>query len=261
MRDLKEAIRARERFLLDLIQRKQRALKGTPEGSCFTSSHRKTTQFFHRMPNGDRIYLKKDDKLIWALAQKEYDQNVLDAAEREIKQIHKLRSLYDDADQAEDQLGRMHPVKQPFVSPIVQPDGEYAREWLNKPFVRSDYHEEHLIYNTEKGEKVRSKSEVIIANLLRSRGIPYKYECPLTLRDSSVSPDFTILRIRDRKELYWEHLGRLDDPKYIARNHKKIRDYERAGIFPGTGLILSGETAAEPFDTRLAEQMIREYCL
>ena len=124
MRDLKEAIRARERFLLDLIQRKQRALKGAPEGSCFTSSHRKTTQFFHRTPTGDRIYLKKDDKLIWALAQKEYDQNVLDAAEREIKQIHKLRLLYDSAELVEDQLGRMHPVKQPFVAPIIQTDGD-----------------------------------------------------------------------------------------------------------------------------------------
>ncbi len=261
MRNLKEAIKARERFLLDLIQKKQRALKGAPEGSCFTSSHRKTTQFFHRTASGDRIYLKKDDKLIWALAQKEYDQKVLDAAEREVKQIHNLRLLYDNADQAEDQLGRMHPAKQPFVSPIIQTDEEYARAWLNKPFVRSDYHEEHLVYNTEKGEKVRSKSEVIIANLLRGHGIPYKYECPLTLRDSFASPDFTILRIRDRKELYWEHLGRLDDPKYIARNHKKIRDYERAGLFPGKGLILSGETAAEPFDTRLAEQLITEYCL
>ena len=207
MRDLKEAVRAREQFLLDLIRGKQQALKRAPEGSGFTSSHGKTVQFFHRMPNGDRIYLKKDDKLIWALAQKEYDQRVLDAAEREIKQIHKLRSLYDDADQAEDQLGRMHPVKQPFVSPIVQPDGEYAREWLNKPFVRSDYHEEHLIYSTEKGERVRSKSEVIIADTLLRMGIPYRYEYPVHFPGAGTfHPDFTVLNVRLRKEYYWEQV-------------------------------------------------------
>ena len=41
--------------------------------------------------------------------------------------------------------------------------------------------EEHLIHRTVRGEAVRSKSEVIIANLLHAKGIDYRYEEPLEI--------------------------------------------------------------------------------
>jgi hypothetical protein len=45
---------------------------------------------------------------------------------------------------------------------------------------------EGLIHRTTRGELVRSKSEVIIANLLHSLGNAYAYEQPFTGRDDSV---------------------------------------------------------------------------
>lgn len=52
---------------------------------------------------------------------------------------------------------------------------------------------------------MRSKSEVIIADLLNKEGIPYRYEFPLYLKEfNTVYPDFTILNVRKRKEIYWE---------------------------------------------------------
>ena len=262
MRNLKEMIRAREQLLVELINRKGAAVNDAPSGGIFSNVHEKTIQFYLRTSQGDRKYLKNDDPLIPKLAQKEYDKKVMKAAEKEIKYIQKLRQFYDEEDMAEDQFGKMHPIKKPLIKPIVQSDEESIRIWLSRPYNKLRFKEGQICYYTDRGEAVRSKSEVIIANLLAIHGIPYKYECPLMLRDNYyVWPDFTILRIRDRQELYWEHLGLIDKPDYLARNEQKIRDYERAGFFPGKRLILSWETEANPLDTRIVEQMIQEYCL
>ena len=47
-------------------------------------------------------------------------------------------------------------------------------------------------YITDAGERVRSKSELVIANLLYKNNIPYMYECPLKINNNTVYPDFTV---------------------------------------------------------------------
>jgi len=60
---------------------------------------------------------------------------------------------------------------------------------------------------------VRSKSEVIIANLLAAAKVPFRYEIPLFAPDGTFYlPDFTI-EWRGQK-FFWEHLGMLDKPDY-----------------------------------------------
>ncbi len=57
------------------------------------------------------------------------------------------------------------------------------------------------IFYTHKGERVRSKSEVIIANLLYKYQIPYRYEFPLTIKDFGITyPDFLILNVRKKRK-------------------------------------------------------------
>jgi hypothetical protein len=58
---------------------------------------------------------------------------------------------------------------------------------------RGRYLEAGLIHHTRKGRAVRSKSEVIIANLLHSKQIEYQYEQPLHKADGTRRlPAFTI---------------------------------------------------------------------
>ena len=96
---------------------------------------------------------------------------------------------------------------------------------------------------------MRSKSELIIADLLRKKRIPYRHEYPLNLMDpetqhmKTIYPDFMILRVRDRKVLFWEHLGLLEKPDYFRKNLSKIRTYEMNGYLPGYSLIISFETS------------------
>lgn len=112
---------------------------------------------------------------------------------------------------------------------------ELARRLTNlfgKPSVfktEEGYYAEHLIHITSYGEKVRSKSEVIIANELYAAGISFKYEQKLILPDGkSLLPDFTISL--DGKEVIWEHLGMLSDPDYRRRWEEKKEKYLQCGI-------------------------------
>jgi hypothetical protein len=93
--------------------------------------------------------------------------------------------------------------------------------------------EEALIHRTLGGELVRSKSEVIIANLLFERGIDYTYENRLLGPDGSVKyPDFTIDDAETGRRIYWEHLGLMNDVLYRQRWSKKLAWYRSHGILP-----------------------------
>lgn len=96
------------------------------------------------------------------------------------------------------------------------------------------------IYSTVKGDLVRSKSEVIIANLLHEAKIPYVYEKPLEYGiGEKMSPDFTINI--NGEDVYWEHLGMIGTESYDQRWTEKMQIYET--YFPGK-LMITYEGAA-----------------
>ena len=93
--------------------------------------------------------------------------------------------------------------------------------------------EEGLIHRTERGDLVRSKSELVIADKLHARGIEYVYEQPVVLASGRIRyPDFTIADYARGVTFYWEHLGMLDDPGYKARWEAKRTEYLQGGIEP-----------------------------
>ena len=72
--------------------------------------------------------------------------------------------------------------------------------------------EEGLIHRTERGDLVRSKSELVIADKLHARSIDYAYEQHLVLSKGRTRyPDFTIADHARGVIFYWEHLGMLDE--------------------------------------------------
>jgi len=92
--------------------------------------------------------------------------------------------------------------------------------------------EKGLIHRTKRGDLVRSKSEVIIANELLAQGVDrYEYERPLSLPDGKTFyPDFTIIDDNTGRSYYWEHLGLLNNPDYESRWERKLEAYQNAGI-------------------------------
>jgi hypothetical protein len=95
---------------------------------------------------------------------------------------------------------------------------------------RRDWYEEGKIHRSLADVMVRSKSELVIANLLFERDIDFRYEKPLFAPDGTfVLPDFTI-RWRG-EDWYWEHVGMLGDADYRTRWEWKRTWYERH--YPG----------------------------
>ncbi len=85
------------------------------------------------------------------------------------------------------------------------------------------------IYKAESGDWVRSKSEVIIANILHRSNIPFKYEDKLYYNSTQwKEPDFTIKYNGDT--WYWEHLGMLGDDQYDSGWSEKKEIYQSLGI-------------------------------
>lgn len=94
---------------------------------------------------------------------------------------------------------------------------------------QSMFLDSNLIYRTEQGELVRSKSEWIIADKLHAAGIGYEYEKPITLDGIERYPDFTIVD-DNRATWYWEHNGMLSNEEYSVRWKRKLAAYRKEGI-------------------------------
>ncbi len=125
------------------------------------------------------------------------------------------------------------------------------------------YYDEYKIHTTLKGELVRSKSEVIIANMLydyeREGDIEYYYEKELILNDGSVKlPDFTI-KTDLGDTWYWEHCGMVTDLNYKMRWEEKKKLYEENGIIDGKNLIVTYDEENGAIDTLKIKELIKQY--
>ena len=176
-----------------------------------------------------------------------------------MKHLEKLANKYPE-EVCEQVYDNLSDIRKTFVDPIEIPEDEFVKRWLDESYDKKCFQEGAPEYYTEKGERVRSKTEILIANALVRNGIPYKYECPLYLKGyGRVHPDFTVLNVKERKIIFWEHLGMMDNPEYAENAVKKIEAYEKNHIFPGDNLILTYETMRHPVNSRILEAMIEKY--
>lgn len=98
-------------------------------------------------------------------------------------------------------------------------------------YLGTEKHSLNKIYKTEDGTMVRSKSEVIISNLLHKAKLRYEYEEKLFYEPGKwIEPDFTIYKA-DGSKAYWEHVGMLGKEDYDLNWAKKIDIYNK--YFPG----------------------------
>lgn len=211
-------------------------------------------------PSGGRYIRKSDIGIAQKIAMRDYGKAVLKVAREQSKILDNMIENYDLAKISEiyvdKRIGRRE-----LLTPYMMSDEEFVKNWLEQEYEPMGFMDGTPDLRTVKGERVRSKSEVIIANMLNEYGIPYKYECPLLLGNKKVRPDFTVLNVRERKVLYWEHFGMLDDKDYCNHNLQKIDQYEKNGIYIGDRLIATAETELCPLDTRSVKRKIEKYLL
>ena len=260
--DLVDLIRKRIIGLEMIIKEKTAALESAPEGSLRVNQRKTNTEYFLRTDPKDTngTYMKKESfELARMIAQRDYDIKVLRNAKQEYKLADKyarflsqnqIIGIYDDLIEG----------RRSLINPIRISDEEYIAQWKSLSYEPMGFGSDAAEYYSDNGIRVRSKSEIIIANMLEKYGIPYKYEYPVTLEGlGTVRPDFTCLNVNRRKEIVWEHFGMMDQEDYANKNVVKIKAYEENGFMLGENLIMTFETIYHPINSNVIKRMITKY--
>lgn len=151
---------------------------------------------------------------------------VIDAKSTTIPDELVEQIMQDVTERKEYQLGTFRE----FVELLAEFSGSVDFHLKIGEYLGIDKFHRKRIHETLSGEMVRSKSEVIIANMLTQAAIPFQYEKKLYAPDGSMRlPDFT-LEFQGR-QYYWEHVGMLDIEEYRLDWEEKLPWYARH--FPG----------------------------
>lgn len=238
--------------LYSVQQKLEKRLKTYPNGKIHVVKNKSRIQYYLRTSPKDKsgVYIsKKDHRKIRTFLQKKYDEDAIKHVNLEIKNLEQFLSKFNEKNLKRLYSDYSQEIKEQII-PIDVSDEEYTNEWLSTPYLPKPVSEEIPVYVTDKGERVRSKSELNIANLLYKMGIPYKYECPLVFSNGyTIHPDFTILDIAGRREVYWEHRGMMDDRAYLKHAVQRLKDYRKEEIYLGDNLIITEETTNFPLGT------------
>ena len=127
--------------------------------------------------------------------------------------------------------------------------------------------QEGLIHRTSKGQAMRSKSELLIAEAMISAGVAFEYEKPLTLGGVTRYPDFTIEDEISGRTIYWEHLGLLSKDEYRQRWEAKRAWYIANGVQPiekgangASTLVTTADSPEGGLDMSVVKKLLAEVC-
>ena len=254
--DIRKALNARYGLLSKSVEDITRRIEELP-AERINVKERNGKYYYYLDGEGVREkYLSSEESdLILQLVQKDYLNKVLRGAKTEQKAILKMLELYPET-VAEDVYDSLSEGRKKYATPINICDDAFAQKWMNTPYKRKPFKKNAPEFYTLKGERVRSKSEAMIADRLFARGIPYRYECPLKIGNRIIHPDFTILRMSDRKILYHEHCGKMGDAEYKEDMVERANNYSKAGIVLGDRLFYTFESDKVPLDIRTLDRII-----
>ncbi len=261
MKGLRNLLFEEQIRLEKIIKETKARLDNAPDGRLRLSiSHNHMQYYCCKEGKMSGNYISKENKaLAQQLAQKSYDIKILHLAEKRYLQIKKILKDYAD-DELEKVYLKEHLERQKLIEPVEPTWEQRIIEWKRREYYGKDFQEGSPVILTERGERVRSKTEKIMADFFDRHGIEYKYECPLYLKGmGTIYPDFTFLSSKTGKELYWEHCGMVDSPTYARSMIRKIEAYENNGIFSGERLILTYETEQSVLNTEKIAQMVERY--
>ena len=261
------------RELSELAVKISKSPSANVDGSLVSKKQNGTTRLFQRLSKDKLKYLGADDRqLRILLAQKAYAQKLSKAALREKKQLDSCVEILESgkdkngADSADIDLvyGRLPDHIRENTGPSLVTDDGFAEKWQKEKY-QNRWMKSDFSYETPRGEKVRSKSEWMIACMLTEAGVPYRYEEVVPLSEDFMVflyPDFTVLNKRTRKVYYWEHFGRMSDPEYIENSFMpKMNDYYNFDFLPGDRLLMTFESKGHPLDTTSVKRLIERFLL
>lgn len=253
-------------FYKKILSKLEDEKKASGEGSLVVSKTSKGLQIYRQKKNQDgrftRQYIKKEDlAMARAMAQGAYEEKLRRLISNRLGQLEKVSRDFED-DEIEQVYAKLSVGRRSLVEPVWLSYEEEVARWKKEEYLGLGFHEGEKRIYSNKGERVRSKTEKILADKFESLGIIYKYEKALVLRgDLIYRPDFTFLCPKTRQEIYWEHFGMMDDSSYAINTMKKIRTYEKFGIYRGERLIATYESSQQSLDGDWVNRLIHKYLL
>ena len=243
------------KFLQQLGQKLQEQLKSSPTEILRLSKSNGQFQYYAEIQKKRTYIRKKNIQLAKDLAQRDYNKKLLPYIKKNITSLKAFTKTY-SLQKAQECFSKLPTARKLLVKPFFIDNITYAKQWQLQKFEPNNDTPQGN-YFTTKYEHVRSKSEMIIANMLNTKGIPYHYEVPIKINSNLIfHPDFLCLNKRTRQEFYWEHCGMMDDSGYSGKLVKRLAIYAQKNIIPGKNLILTMETREQPLNTKDIEKVI-----
>ncbi|MBP3621101.1 MAG: ATPase [Lachnospiraceae bacterium] len=236
-------------------------IKNLPEGKLVCTKNDNSFKWYVSI-NKQLTYIpKKKRNYAQKLAIRRYYVAQLENLSAELRAVkyylqHSPKDLYD----ADSQL-LYRPGYRDLLLPYFTPIEDTTSKWMTESYEQNPNHPEQLNIKTTSGKMVRSKSEAFIDMLLYTNKIPFRYECALTLGDTTYYPDYTIMHPKTGEIFYWEHFGMMDDPIYAGKTFSKLHTYSKYGIIPTINLITTYETGDNPLDLDAVQKIIEQYFL
>ena len=97
------------------------------------------------------------------------------------------------------------------------------------------------------GRCFRSKSEVMIAQIIKSMGMEYKYEVELNMGNKTYYADFAVYCHETGRFFFIEHFGMMGDEEYRAHTYQKITAYTKCGLTEGLDILYTFESTEGSF--------------
>lgn len=263
MLTVENILRKEAQELKKIVREVEKREKRAPAGTLRISRKKNSVEYY--IKNGDKeektvngSYVKKNElKIVKEIAQRDYDIKVLRNAKSRLHAIETFLEKYKKYG-VKEIFQKMHPCRRELIDEIIISDEEFVKRWNEVTFEGKKFWDDENVIVSERGERMRSKSEKIIADKLYMLGIPYRYEYPIVLEGKiKVYPDFTILKMPERKEVYLEHFGMMDDAGYVDKTILKLDTYKKSGIYLGVNLFVTYETSKKPLNMQALDKMLR----
>lgn len=254
-----DRLKEESNYLASKVTYLQTELSSMPEGKLIAVKNGPYTKWFQS--NGSRpIYIEKKQRpYVKELAYKKFLNAELSASVQEKEAIDKCISNYEKIkNKAPQMLEDSSPYRELLDGRIV-PQMEHLKRWAEADYDRDPTHPEELTYRTTSGQMVRSVSELLIANALFFRKIPYRCECALQLGPSLFYPTFTIRHPYTGATYYWEHCDFMENPQYCQAVYSRLGIYALHDILPNTNLILTFEKNGNSIEHSTIQRIIDHY--
>ena len=202
------------------------------------------TYYQRQTPEGRKYLGTGENEIVKSIKKAKYISCELDMINADIKLLTKLLKDYRmiSHEAIDSQLPKVYRLQSLDYYENL-PDA--GKEWMRRKEAEKaefgPWHPEGLIHKVSNGIKVRTKSEMAIAEILLRNGIPFVYELPHVLKNGKiVHTDFTILSTIDYKtEILLEHEGSMADAGYRDKHAWRVENYYLSGYIPNVNLFFT----------------------